>query len=49
MNEKLQLTISSIKVQEFRRLYTLEEALLKGTIFKELDKPFYGEGGSCHA
>lgn len=49
MNEKLQLTISSIKIQEFRRLFTLEEALLKGTLFKELDKPFLVRGGSCHA
>ena len=49
MNEKLQLTISSIKVQDFRRLFKLEEALLRGTLFKELDKPFDGNGGCCDA
>lgn len=27
--------------QEFRELYEPEEALSKGTLFRELDKPFY--------
>ena len=26
--------------QEFRELYSLEDALCRGTLFKELDKPF---------
>lgn len=37
-------------LQEFQNLYCEEEALIAGTIFKELDKPFYGPKchGGCH-
>ena len=37
-------------VQEFQNLYCEEEGLKAGTIFKELDKPFYGPKchGGCH-
>ncbi|MBQ8836766.1 MAG: spore coat associated protein CotJA [Clostridia bacterium] len=37
--------------QEWQNLYCEEEGFMAGTIFKELDKPFYGAkcmGGSCH-
>ena len=32
--------------QEWQNLYCEEEGMMAGTIFKELDKPFYGE--KCH-
>ena len=37
--------------QAWQNLYTVEEGLCAGTIFKELNKPFYGprcNGGSCN-
>lgn len=37
--------------QEFQNLYCEEEALMTGTIFRELDKHFYGpkcHGGNCN-
>ena len=37
--------------QEWQNLYCEEEGLMAGTIFKELDKPFYGpkcHGGNYH-
>lgn len=37
-------------VQEWQNLYCEEEGFMEGTIFKELNKPFYGPkctGGSC--
>lgn len=37
--------------QEWQNLYCEEEGMKAGTIFKELDKPFYGSkchGGNCH-
>ena len=40
-----ELTISSIEVQQFCCLYSLEEAFAAGTIFRELDKPFTGVCG----
>ena len=33
--------------QEWKNLYTCEQALQRGTIFAELDKPFKGIGGCC--
>ncbi len=34
--------------QEFADLFDCKNALIKGTIFKDLDKPFYGSGnGGC--
>lgn len=35
-----QLTISSIKVQKFRKILPLREAFMKGTIYVDLYKPF---------
>lgn len=37
--------------QQWQNLYCEDEGLLAGTIFKELDKPFYGsrcDGGKCN-
>ena len=37
--------------QSWQRIYCAEDALLRGTIFEELDKPFYGPacmGGGCN-
>ena len=37
--------------QEFQNIYPLEEGFEIGTVFKELNKPFYGSkcnGGVCH-
>ncbi len=39
MNE-LELTISSIKIQTFKDIYKMNVAFDKGTIFKQLDKPW---------
>ncbi len=38
-------------LQEWRNIYCIEEGFVAGTIFKELDKPFYGpkcNGGNCY-
>ncbi|NBK97147.1 MAG: spore coat associated protein CotJA [Erysipelotrichia bacterium] len=35
-----QLTISSIKVQAFKKILPLQEAFVKGTIYVDLYKPF---------
>lgn len=44
----LQLTISSIKMQEFQKIYHLNIGFEKGTIFEELDKPYLeSQGDSC--
>lgn len=42
MKKELELTISSIQIQEFRKLFPIQEGFKKGTIFKELDRPFKG-------
>lgn len=39
MNE-LELTIASIKIQSFKDIYQMNVAFDKGTIFKQLDKPW---------
>ena len=36
------LAIAYVRWQELSTIYEPEEALNKGTIFPELDKPFYG-------
>jgi hypothetical protein len=33
--------------QYWRKLYTPEDALMHGTLFTELNLPFFGEGGEC--
>lgn len=37
-----QLAISSIKVQKFKNLYSLEVGFYQGTIFEDLNLPFTG-------
>ena len=36
------LAIAYVRWQELTNVYELDEALRQGTIFPELDKPFYG-------
>lgn len=43
MLDKLPLTMSYTPMQRFGDLYTEEEALKHGTLFIDLDKPFYGK------
>lgn len=40
------LAMAYIPVQQFRDLYDQDYAFQVGTIFKELDLPFYGIGGT---
>ena len=44
MNE-LELTISSIKIQTFKDIYKMKVAFDKGTIFKQLNKPWVMQRG----
>ena len=44
MNE-LELTISSIKIQTFKDIYKMIDAIDKTTIFKVLDKPWVMQRG----
>lgn len=39
----LPLTMSYTPMQLFNERYNSHEALLRGTLFPELDKPFYGK------
>ncbi len=41
--ERLPLTMSYTPMQKIDDLYNVQEALLRGTLFPELDKPFYGK------
>ena len=43
------LAIASVPVQEWDRVYTPEKSLCEGTIFPNLNLPFYkaDDGGSC--
>lgn len=41
------LAMAYVPIQQFHTVYDLDEALRVGTIFPELNKPFYGsKGGS---
>jgi hypothetical protein len=40
--DKKSLAMAYVPMQKFRDLYSAEEGFPKGTIFKELDKPFEG-------
>ena len=42
---ELELTISSIKIQTFKDIYKMNIAFDKGTIFKQLDKPWVMQRG----
>lgn len=41
--DELPLTMSYAPIQRFGTIYNTDEALLRGTLFPELDKPFYGK------
>lgn len=41
------LVMAYVPMQSFKNLYDPESALCHGTIFRELDLPFYGAAGSC--
>lgn len=42
-NQPLSLAMAYVPYQEFRDLNEPDEALSAGTLFRELDKPFYGQ------
>lgn len=48
--DQLPLTMSYVPIQQWNRIYDLGTGFQRGTIFPELDKPFYGAGGKrpCH-
>ena len=39
------LAMAYVPWQQWREIYEPDKALCRGTIFKELDKPFLGKGG----
>ncbi len=41
--DMLPITMTYTPMQKFRDLYNEEEALKRGTLFCELDKPFFGK------
>lgn len=45
MENKMVLAMTYVPWQKFEKSYEPQVALKKGTIFPELDKPFYGKEG----
>lgn len=43
--EGMALAMAYVPWQNWKRIYEVEKALCRGTIFEELDKPFHGMGG----
>lgn len=43
--EGLPLAMAYVPWQMWKKIYSVEKALHRGTIFEELDKPFEGIGG----
>lgn len=43
----LPLAMAYVPMQHFKTVYELDEAFQNGTIFPELNKPFYGSRGGC--
>lgn len=41
----LPIAMAYVPWQTWRQIYEAETGLSKGTVFEELDKPFYGKGG----
>ena len=41
--DRLPLAMSYVPMQSFGEVYDEHEALKRGTLFPELDKPFYGK------
>ena len=44
---ELPLAMTYMPMQTWRQIYEPCDAMKAGTIFAELDLPFYGEGGAC--
>lgn len=42
-NDNVPLAMAYVPVQKWRMLYEEDVALERGTLFRELDKPFLGE------
>lgn len=42
------LAMSYVRNQSWRRIYKMDVALSRGTLFNELDKPFSGTGRGGH-
>lgn len=42
-NDNVPLAMAYVPIQRWRQLYDAEVGIERGTIFKELDKPFIGE------
>lgn len=45
--QAMALAMAYVPWQHFNQVYEPEMALDQGTLFPELDKPFYGSGGGC--
>ncbi len=45
--DQYELAMAYVPWQHWRETYDLDKALAAGTIFPELDKPFYYAGGGC--
>lgn len=45
--DQLPLTMCYVPMQGWNRIYDLGTGFQKGTIFPELDKPFYGARRDC--
>ena len=45
--QELPLAMAYVPMQCLKNAYCLEEALMAGTLFPELDKPFTGVKGGC--
>ena len=45
--QNLALAMAYVPMQCLKNAYSLEQALMAGTLFPELDKPFTGVRGGC--
>ena len=43
--QNMPLAMAYVPWQNWRNLYDIHKGFTRGTIFEELDKPFYGKGG----
>lgn len=41
------LTMAFVNMQPITEIYSPEDALKNGTLFKNIDKPFYGRYANC--
>ncbi len=47
-SQKMVLAMAYVPWQRWENLYELDQALMAGTIFADLNKPFRGRGGCCN-